>query len=113
MICVLFLKFVGRVKNNKKIPYFGDGFREISLIFNVQSWDDSWTGYGKSLIYQLWYQLAPLSTSPSLLLWLTLVLSNCVQREFERQPFIPPLGLSPVNEEFPDILMWVWHARLG
>jgi len=37
MICALFLKFVG--KNRViKIPYFGDGFREISLIFNIQYW---------------------------------------------------------------------------
>jgi len=59
MISVIFLKFVGRVKK-KKIPYFGDGFWEIFLIFNV----DSWTGCGKSLIYQL----ALLNTSPSSLL---------------------------------------------
>ena len=53
------------------------------------------TGYGKSLIYQL-------ASLPSSLLCLVVALSYCVQREFERQPFIPPLGLSPVNGEFPD-----------
>ena len=31
-----------------------------------------------------------LTTSPSLLLWLVVALSYCVQRELERQPFIPP-----------------------
>ena len=43
------------------------------------------TGYGKSLIYQL------------ALLCLVVALSYCVKREFERQLFIPPLGLSPAN----------------
>ena len=56
------------------------------------------TGYGKSLIYQL----APLVGKLMVLLWLVVALSYCVQREFERQPFIPPLGLSSVNGEFPD-----------
>jgi len=44
MVSPLFLKFVGknRVKE-KKIPYFGDEFREISLIFNVQCWQ-LWPG---------------------------------------------------------------------
>ena len=31
-----------------------------------------------------------LTTSPSSLLWLVVALSYCVQRELERQPFIPP-----------------------
>jgi len=44
-----------------------------------------------------------LTTSPSLLLWLVVALSYCVQRDFERQPFIPFLILSPVNGEFPDL----------
>jgi len=44
MISVLFLKFVGRVKN-KKIPYFGDGFWEISHILNVQCWQLDWMRY--------------------------------------------------------------------
>jgi len=39
MVSALFLKFEGknRVKE-KKIPYFGDGFWEIILIFNVRCW---------------------------------------------------------------------------
>jgi len=36
-ISTLFFKFVGKNRaKKKKIPYFGDGFRENSLIFNVQ-----------------------------------------------------------------------------
>jgi len=44
---------------------------------------------------------------------LALALSNCMQREFERQPFIPPLGLSPVNEEFPDLTYWCRSGMPG
>jgi len=61
MISVLFLKFVGRVKN-KKNPLFW-GWILGSLLFSMFN-VDSWTGCGKSLIYQL----AALSTSPSSLL---------------------------------------------
>ena len=42
-----------------------------------------------------------LTTSPSSLLWLVVALSYCVQRELERQPFIPPT--LPME--------WVWLAR--
>ena len=44
---------------------------------------------------QIWQKLN-LSTSSAVgkTLWLVETLSYCVQREFERQPFIPPLGVS-------------------
>jgi len=45
MISVLFLKFVGRVKK-KKIPYFGDGFRE-SLDCRLDMWE---INVGKKII---------------------------------------------------------------
>jgi len=53
------------------------GKSPLFSMFNV----DSWTGCGKSLIYQL----SPLSTSPSSLLWLALALSNCVHMQNEEQ----------------------------
>ena len=52
-----------------------------------------------------------LTTSPSSLLWLVVALSYCVQRELERQPFIPPT--LPPYETRPNIFpIWVWLARL-
>ena len=64
---------------------------------------------------QIWQKLN-LSTSSAVgkTLWLVEALSYCVQREFERQPFIPPLGVSvsmvSCQTKHLDV---VWLARLN
>ena len=56
----------------------------------------------RSFAGQIWQKLN-LSTSSAVGKTLWLVEALCVPREYERQPFIPPLGLNRVYGEFPDL----------